>query len=307
MGGAPRLSVVIPHLEDHEALRRCLASLAHQQPTTPPFEIIVVDNGSTHPPEAICAEHEAARLLTHDTPGPGPARSHGARQAEGEILAFLDADCVAAPDWLETIAVTFADRPDPLVVGGAVDISFADPARPTAVEAYECVFGYRMKLYVERDGYTATLNMATRRSTFLDIGDFGGIDRAEDGDWGRRAQARGVAIEYVPQMRVATTARRSFEELTRKWDRHIAHDYAAVEGGRARFRWLVRAAALLGSPVIDVVRVARAPQLRGIPARLRALGCLVRIRSYRAWRMTALVFGGGTEELTASWRDRTER
>ena len=299
--GPPRVSVVIPHLNHAGALRRCLAALAAQQ-DPPPFEAIVVDNGSHALPEPVVAEFPFARLLTEATPGPGPARSTGARQAQGQILAFVDADCIAAPDWLAVLTGHLDAHPQTGVIGGDVTIAAADPKRPTPVEAYESVWGYRMQLYVERDGYAATCNMAVRRAVFEAIGDFAGIGVAEDMDWGRRATAAGVGMAYVPGMRIATPARDSFAELARKWDRHIGHGFAAVRGPGARLRWGGRALALAVSPLAELPRLARTDRLSGLAARARAFGCLTRIRLYRTRRMLGLLLRGGAGDLAGRWR-----
>lgn len=300
-GTAPRVSVVIPHLDHAAALRRCLSALAAQQ-DAPSFEVIVVDNGSRDLPEAVVAEFPFARLATEATPGPGPARSTGARLARSDILAFVDADCRVAPDWLATLADYLDTHPGIGVIGGTVTIAAANPARLTPVEAYESVWGYRMKLYVERDGYTATCNMAVRRVVFDAIGDFAGIGVAEDMDWGRRASAAGVRLAFVPGMRIATPARESFSELVRKWDRHIGHDYAAVRGLHGRLRWTARALALALSPLAELPRLVRTDRLTGVGARARAFGCLVRIRLHRARRMLGLLLHGGAGDLAGRWR-----
>src|SRR5690606_3971666 len=103
-------------------------------------EIIVVDNGSKHFPEDICSRFSGVRLLLQLVPGPGPARNLGVAAAKGEILAFIDADCVPDPGWLAAIARRFAEAPGVPILGGDVRILQADPARPTWIEAYECVF-----------------------------------------------------------------------------------------------------------------------------------------------------------------------
>lgn len=295
----PRISVVIPHLNHPEALARCLAALAAQE--APPFEAIVVDNGSRVLPEAEVAAHPFARLETEATPGPGPARSRGAHLAKGEILAFIDADCVARPGWLSAIAGFLDAHPGIGVIGGDVRIACADPARPTAIEAYESVWGYRMRLYVARDGYTATCNMAVRAPVFAAVGDFGGIGIAEDMEWGRRATAMGVGMAYVPDMAIATPARDSFAELARKWDRHVGHDFAAVRGAAGRLRWGLRALALAASPLAEIGRLLGSDRIAGPGARARAFGCLLRVRLYRARRMLGLLTGGPAD-LSQRWR-----
>ena len=187
----PQLTVIIPHLNASVGLGLCLDSLAHQEGEINGLAIIVVDNGSTELPVSICARYPFVTLLEESIPGPGPARSRGARQAQSPLLAFIDADCTAAPGWLAGIVDHFDRHPETGVLGGDVRIACADPDHPTAIEAYESVYGYRMKLYVERDHYTATCNMGVRRDVFLSVGDFGGLGIAEDMEWGQRASGQG--------------------------------------------------------------------------------------------------------------------
>ena len=226
---APAISVVIPHLNQPEHLARCLASLAAG--TRAPAEVIVVDNGSAALPEAVCAG-AGAQLLQEAEPGPGPARNRGIAAARGELLAFIDADCLADPGWLAAIEAEFRD-PAAQVLGGDVRIACADPARPTMLEAFESIYSYRMDRYIAREGFTGTGNLAMRRAVFEAVGPFAGIGLAEDRDWGRRATARGYAVRFVPGMRVFHPARASFAELAAKWDRHTAHDFADMS--RTRF------------------------------------------------------------------------
>ena len=201
---SPQISVVIPHHND-PGLGACLDALAGQRADGVPFEILVVDNGSEALPSEVCAAHPGVRLLSEATPGPGPARSHGAANARAPLIAFIDADCRADPGWIAAIAAAFAD-PATEIVGGDVRIAPVAPERMTVIEAYESVFGYRQKLYIERDHYAATCNMAVRRAIFAAVGPFAGIGTAEDMDWGRRATAMGYRHGYLPGMRVRTPA-----------------------------------------------------------------------------------------------------
>ena len=300
--GVTSFTVVIPHLDDPKALTQCLASLAaERQQAAISFTAIVVDNGSRRRPVEVCDAHPFVRLVDEPEPGPGPARSRGARQAQTPLVAFLDSDCTVRPGWAQAIIKHFAASPDIDVIGGDVRIAFVDPARPVAVEAYEAVYGYRMKMYVERDHYTATCNMAVRRQAFLKVGDFAGIRIAEDVDWGRRATEMGLRIGYVPEMVIETPARASFAELARKWDRHIDHDFTEVTSVGDRIRWVARALMLAISPLIEGPRIVRSDRLSGARARLLAWACLTRVRLYRCRRMLALLFGFGRSSATA-WR-----
>ena len=203
------ISVIVPHLEQEEALRRCLASLAAQEGVARPVEIIVVDNGSRSVPTAVCSEFENVRLLRQLVPGPGPARNLGVENAQGEILAFIDADCLADPRWLSTIERRFAQDRSLEILGGDVRIAMDDPERPTLLEAYESVFAYRMKEYIAKQGFTGTGNLAVRAATFASVGPFGGINIAEDRDWGQRALSMGYRTQYCPGMIVFHPARKT--------------------------------------------------------------------------------------------------
>lgn len=296
----PSLSIVIPHLNNPEGLRRCLAALAAQKAA--PFEVIVVDNGSASLPMAVCAAFPFVTLTREAVPGPGPARNTGVGLARADLLAFLDCDCVAQPGWVAAILDWFAANPACGVISGDVRIARAVPGRATAIEAYESIFGYRFQMYIERDRYAGTANMAVRREVFDRVGSFAGIGIAEDRDWGRRAAGLGIAMAFVPQMRINTPARASFAELTRKWDRHIAHDFAEVRGAGGVLRWIVKAGALAISPVAELPRVLRSDRVSGARERLLALLCLTRIRAYRAWRMLSLLTGGDGGQLASNWR-----
>ena len=293
------ISVIIPHLNQPEQLARCLASLRAQK-DAPDFEIIVVDNGSAVQPEGICAEYGAV-LLREATPGPGPARNRGAAAARGDVLAFIDADCLADSGWLAAIRDALAD-PALAVLGGDVRIAYENPDDLTVLEAYESIYAYRMDLYIRRDGFTGTGNLAVRRDVFEKIGPFGGIGIAEDIDWGRRAGAMGRPPVWTPSMRVYHPARRSFDDLRHKWDRHVAHFYEENRGKPLWWpRWMAKTCAVAGSPALEAVTILRSDRVTGTRARLRALRGVARIRLYRARKMLSLAMGATPESLSGAW------
>jgi hypothetical protein len=297
---APRISVIIPHLNQASALAGTLAALAGQGGGVP-FEVIVVDNGSGAPP----APSPGVQVLHEAEPGPGPARNRGAAAARAPVLAFLDADCRPTPGWIAAIAAHVADAAAPAVAGGPVEVVVRDPARPSMVEAYERVYGYRIPLYIRRDGFAGTGNLAVRRAVFEAVGPFPGIGEAEDRVWGRRAGAMGHPPVLLPAMRVETPARAGMADLALKWDRQVAHDFAALApGAGARLGWCLRALGLAVSVPAELPRIATTGRLRGPRARaLAALG-LARVRLHRARRMLALAAGADPAALVAGWNRR---
>jgi glycosyltransferase involved in cell wall biosynthesis len=295
------ISVIIPHLNQPEALEKCLASVRAQTVAEEDYEVIVVDNGSKELPADIC-ERFGAILLVESEPGPGPARNKGIAAASADLLAFIDADCVADGNWLAA-AVSELSKPGTEVVGGDVRIAYANPESLTALEAYESVFAYRQREYIERKGFSGTGNLAMKKSACDAVGKFAGIGVAEDRDWGVRASAKGLKPRYVPEMIVFHPARRTIEELKTKWLRHIQHDFAdfaASRGGVAR--WLVRAIAVALSPLRDVPMTFMSGRIEGALPKLKAAGLLVRIRLYRAWQMLRQPFVAGSERAP-QWND----
>lgn len=291
MSEAPRISVIIPHLNEPENLRRCLISLDAQRSDEIPFEIIVVDNGSFEWPEFATSLVPNVRLEREPVPGPGPARNHGASVARAELLAFIDADCVAERGWIAAIVRFMAKNSHVDFIGGDIRILPKDPDCVSDVEVYENIYSYRTRRYVEREGFAASGNMAVRADVFRLVGPFGGISMMEDTEWGKRATAQGYTIAYLADARVLTPSCRSFAELTRRWDRHVAHEFRQLDGDlMSLLAWLVRSAVMAASPVGEIIRIMASDRVSGMRQRRLALSCLTRIRLYRARRMIGLAW-----------------
>jgi len=287
---APRVSVIIPHLNTPGLLARCLASLTSQTLDHGRAEIIVVDNGSTSTPEAICAA-AGARLCHEPAPGPGLARNRGAAAAMAPVLAFIDADCVAAPGWLQTL-VTALEQTPLQPVGGDIRIAVAAPPRMTGIEAYESVFGFRQHMYIRARRFSVTANLGMTAEVLTRVGPFGDIDIAEDLDWGQRAHALGHATRFVPDMLVWHPARDDMAALRRKWQRHIRHEFQA-SGARAGPAWWLKALALALSGPLESGRLLTSDRLHGAGNRLRGIGTLVGIRLFRAAEMVRIARAPG--------------
>jgi glycosyltransferase involved in cell wall biosynthesis len=295
----PQISVIIPHLNQPDMLARCLSSILAG--TCQPDDITVVDNGSATLPSAVCAAFPKVRLLQEPTPGPGPARNLGVAASQGEILAFIDADCIASPEWLAVARQAMAD-PAAMILGGDVRIACGDPDRLTVLEAYESIYAYRMDRYIAREGFTGTGNLVVRRSVVQDVGPFAGLSVAEDRDWGQRATARGYKIRFVSAMRVYHPARPDFAGLRQKWDRHTAHDFTAAtrrRGGRLRFAAKTLAMGL--SPLAEVPRILLSDRVSGPRNRMLAWVGLARTRLYRMKVMLWLLAGGDPAQLSDAW------
>lgn len=299
------ISVIIPHFNQPDYLERLLASLMGQIDSGWTAEVIVVDNGSTVGPEAVLARYPSVKLMHEAAQGPGPARTLGAAHAKGEVLAFTDADCVVAPDWLAAIGRVFRDQ-SVQIAGGEVFILHADKAHPTPYEAYESEFGFRQEHYVKRDHYSASCNLIMRRGVMDKVGAFGGITIAEDVEWGQRAHALRVPLRWAPEIVVYHPARATFAELARKFDRLMGHAFEMqARGLKGRLRWAIKGVAMAVSPLFEIPRIVMSRRIGGgLGGRLSAFAVLVRIRLYRAKLMLRLLLSGGAGEKAGRWRDQ---
>jgi glycosyltransferase involved in cell wall biosynthesis len=275
----PRISVIIPHYCQPEALAECLTSLDAQSLPRDRFEVLVVDNDSPGGIAAIEAVvGDRARLFVETTKGAGPARNRGAAEARGQVFAFIDADCIASPRWLEE-GLAGLDRFD--VVGGRVDVSVGDERAMTGPEAFERVFAFDFRSYIEDKGFTGSGNLLCRREVFDAVGGFRQAV-SEDKDWSQRATAMGFSLGYHDAAAIAHPARTDWRELTRKWSRLNRESLLLSEDGTmGRARWAVRNWLVPLSILPHAVKMLRSPKLPDMATRLRGLRTLAAIRMWR--------------------------
>jgi glycosyltransferase involved in cell wall biosynthesis len=94
----PKVSVVVACYNGARTLKACLDSLGRLN--YPDYEVILVDDGSTDATPDIAAPYTNVRYIRQTNHGLSVARNTGIEAAEGEIIAFTDADCRADEDWL---------------------------------------------------------------------------------------------------------------------------------------------------------------------------------------------------------------
>lgn len=253
---APLVSVIIASDRVLGLLPRCLRSLAAQA-GPPPFEVFVA---SAVEPAAIPNAPFALFWVAVEDRNPALRRNRAARQASGTILAFVDDDAEAEPDWLAA-GVRALDRcaiaggPDLLRDGAPYaerlsDLLLATPWIGSGIPAHE----RSPRGGPVRSAHDVALcNLFARREAFDSLRGFdeslGYI--AEDTDFLRRALASGVRVELDPAVRVRHRRRRfPFEYLAQRWRYRVKTGRMLVEkpGTHARGRVaLFLGAGFLGS------------------------------------------------------------
>ena len=112
-----KISIIIPAYNEEKYLEETLKCVLNQD--YPDFEIIVVDNNSTDRTSEI-AKSFGVKVFLEKNKGTGWAREKGRLEANGEVLAFLDADCLPNSDWLSR-GVKYFEKKDVVALTGPYD------------------------------------------------------------------------------------------------------------------------------------------------------------------------------------------
>jgi glycosyltransferase involved in cell wall biosynthesis len=178
--GTPRLSVIICTHNRAWLLRRCLEALQTQTVCPRDFEAIVIDNGSTDDTksvvEAFAGRSLPPRYVHEPTLGLSVARNTGLNHASAGIVAYIDDDAFAVPQWAEAMlsAFDFANGVD--AVAGRVFAEWEIPKPEWMTPLLEVLYtvhdrGERRRLLSPNE-YFVGANMAFRASALRELGGF---------------------------------------------------------------------------------------------------------------------------------------
>jgi glycosyltransferase involved in cell wall biosynthesis len=212
----PAFSVVIcAYTEDRwDDLVRAVASVQRQ--TLPATEIVVViDGDGALLDRARRALPGVTAIPNHQRPGLAGARNSGALATTGAVVAYLDDDAHAAPDWLAELAKAY-ETPSVLGVGGHLEPVWATRRPDWFPEEFDWVVGCTYRGVPSRPARVRNpigANMSVLREVLDAVGGFRPeMGRLEETDFCIRAQARfpGRYWLHWPSARVshAVTPRR---------------------------------------------------------------------------------------------------
>jgi len=225
----PQVSVIIPVKDRPDDLRNCLTSLAALDYPKQKLEIIVVDDGSSDHTPQVAIELDAV-LVASGAVGGGPAvaRNKGAAAAQGEILAFIDSDCTASPQWLRELLPAFSEA-GVAAVGGYVD-GMHDASPLDRYEAVMSSLNLGRRAMTGGSGedtfYLPSCNLLLRRDVFVAAGGFRSeLQVGEDVDLTWRLRDGSWTIVYLPQGSVCHAHRSRIWPFMRR-----RFDYGTSEG-----------------------------------------------------------------------------
>ena len=193
----PAASIVIPTRNRADYLDVCLRSLAGQE-VDAPFEVIVVDDGSTDATPAV-AERAGATLVRRPANGPNAARNAGCEAAEADLVVFIDDDIEAPPGWLAAIVDGAERHPDVEVFGGPIRARFEGHAPRACGREPAPITTLDLGSEDREADLVWSANMAVRRDAFARVGPFDEDlpQFGEEEEWLTRVRAAGGRVMYL--------------------------------------------------------------------------------------------------------------
>jgi mycofactocin glycosyltransferase len=206
----PGVSIIIPSHNRAYQLERCLRSLFALNYPADSLEIIVVDDASTDETSTILQQllqepiiqGKAIHIIRHaDWQGVASSRNSGAEAAHYGLLAYIDSDCVASPNWLTDLVPVFQDAHIG-AVGGIIRAYERHSMLGRYEDVHSSLFMGNHPQQVRSEGpltYLPTANFLVRRPIWQQLNGFAPLTFGEDVDFCRRLLNASFKILYLPQ------------------------------------------------------------------------------------------------------------
>lgn len=229
MSRVPAVAVCIPAFNEVEGVAATVKSVWDTGYPRERLQVIVAVDGGD---ERVCESARAAgATVVVVTPNQG---SYAARNAAVDaiangatVLLFTDADCFVSREW---ITEHLAALEHAALSGGGVRFVFAR-RKPRPAEWVDSIRHLKQQLYVEREGYAATCNLAVSHKVFAQLRFDPSMRTGGDADFGLRATEAGFDIVYTPSARIDHLARPTRRALFKKV-RRVASGAPALRARR---------------------------------------------------------------------------
>lgn len=222
------------------------------------FDVIVVDSSTDGTASLVAERFPNVKLYTFsERKYPGDARNIGVSKAEGEILAFTDADCIVEPDWVDKIIEAHQKTEHP-VIGGAVDNG--NPESYIGWGYYFCEFSQWIPQ--SKECYLIdipTTCLSVKRWAFEKYGQFLEGIYCSDTAFNWKLGKHGYQPLFISSIKVYHT---NITDLNDFWRRKIRHGkfFAIVRTSETKFSHLQTIIYLIISPLLPLLLYLRRTQ-----------------------------------------------
>ena len=209
---SPFISVIVPVYNEESNIDNCLNSLLKQNYKK--YEILVVDNNSTDNSQKkirqLMEKNKKIKLFVEKRQGAASARNTGINKSRGEILLFIDADCIAQKDWIKRIIQPIIKNNEEVVMGFEEQIGdnyWINISQEKDIE-------YMNK--VKNGKYINTLdgkNFAIKSETIKDIMFDPGIKIFDDFELYLKLKKARKRIRFIPDLRVKHLHKNSLKKI----------------------------------------------------------------------------------------------
>ena len=220
-GSHPKISVIVPVYNAPEGLSETLKSLVDQDFSNRDYEVIVVDNRSTDStwitasafqkkyPDLIKIFKEESIQSSY------AARNRGIRMAAADVLAFIDADMTAGPDWLRNGLKDMEKKKSDYMFFRIENFSKSD--KEGLISKYTRLKEFPQEEYAEVHKFGTVGSLFIRREVFERFGYFDSrLISGGDREFGNRLYEAGIGIDFNRNIILRHPARSTFKSIVKK-------------------------------------------------------------------------------------------
>ncbi len=245
----PSVSIIVPCFNGARHVGHCLAGLTRQ--TYREYEIVVVDDASTDDTVRVLKDFASVKVVQNaENRGPGFSRNRGIEASGGDLLLFVDSDCIVDDvGWISKHVDVQERLGGTILGGGVVGTGRGMVARADAYCHWLTNIPHGSPRTVTRETprgrvqfsrHLVTTNLSVPRRLVQQIGLFDeDLRTGEDLEFCERALARGLALRLEPSIGVRHRDRERLRDFFRCFYRAGKDRVPARRRHRSQYHWLM--------------------------------------------------------------------
>lgn len=196
------ISIIVPVYNEENNIRFLIKRLLNLNFPKDKYEIIVVDNNSKDDTPEIIKKYKVI-YLNEKKQSSYATRNRGAKKAKGNILAFIDGDCVPDKEWLKNANTHFINNKNVDIIAGDITLSINYSIPLKLIDIYQLITMGERQRNSEKEGKCSGGNLIVKRKIFEKIGYFDKrLISGGDGEWTKRATQYGFKIRYYEDVKI---------------------------------------------------------------------------------------------------------